>query len=157
MTPADTNQPSENQQSGETSTEETRRIREAVLGWLEKSTAPKPHQKPAQVPKPPKPIEPPAKATRADVATKSPQAPLVQRAERPAVEQPKPASRKKGGWRRTVSLVAGGMMAGLVLVVAVFGLLLYQFKWQAGWAAAVTSIIPYPVVIVDYRPLPYRE
>ena len=48
-------------------------------------------------------------------------------------------------------------MAGLVLVVAVFGLLLYQFKWQAGWAAAVTSIIPYPVVIVDYRPLPYHE
>ena len=48
-------------------------------------------------------------------------------------------------------------MAGLVLVVAVFGLLLYQFKWQAGWAAAVTSIIPYPVVIVASRPLPYRE
>src|SRR3989344_7656484 len=113
MTQADTNQQPENQQSGETSPEEVRRLREAVLGWLEKTTASKskPHQKPTQAPPaPPRPIEPPTKATRPDVAAKSPQAPLLQRIEpHPAVEKPKRVHKEKGTWRRTVSLVGGGV------------------------------------------------
>lgn len=52
------------------------------------------------------------------------------------------------------------IIVGLVVVIlalVIFGLALYLFKWQGPLVSIVTKIIPYPAVVVNFKPLSYYD
>ncbi|MDX9893044.1 MAG: peptidylprolyl isomerase [Patescibacteria group bacterium] len=56
-----------------------------------------------------------------------------------------------------IKYIVIALAVGIPLVFIAFGFSLCYFKWSNPIISKITKIIPYPVAIVDYQPLPYYE
>lgn len=59
--------------------------------------------------------------------------------------------------RKTALLLGGGVVGALVLLLAIFGVLIYKYKSESNLVYAVSRVVPYPVQRVNGRFTTYGE
>lgn len=59
--------------------------------------------------------------------------------------------------KKTVIMVVGGLAAGLLIFLGVFGVLIYKYKSEADAVSTVAKVVPYPVMVVNGRLVGYGE
>jgi len=130
------------------------RLREVVLKWVEAKKEAKPEEKPK----------------KNNVKNKEIPAPFAKPKSQPALLSPKietkkpPVStylarpiKKAKPKKSLIYKIIIGLLIFLILILAIFGVGIYYFKWQNKTVEFITKIIPYPAALVNFEPISYYK
>jgi parvulin-like peptidyl-prolyl isomerase len=85
------------------------------------------------------------------LSSKLPKLPVLNK--RSQTKEPVDPKQRKQRW----AIVIGGVVAGLVLLLVVFGVLIYKYKSDSKVTYAVAKVVPYPIMKVNSGFIRYNE
>ena len=74
----------------------------------------------------------------------------------PAASPPKKITTPPRSRKRVIKKISW-LIVSLILMVTIYGLLLYQFNWHDPLTLAITKFLPYPAAWVNYQPVSYYQ